>query len=498
MKQNFFSSGQAAKELKISSYRVRRLCETGLIPGVELTESGQWLIPPGEIARISKEGVPSTPKTVDADAPESKPNAAGNPSLLAEPSELLVDAAEQAEISNRDLTTAKNELERKKISREAVEVDDFFEERQRRRQQEAEEEERSLEEAAQEDIRRRETAAAKEERQRFFSEWTEHAIRQKPWGAPQDVEIDIHSEVLATLAKVDTKERDFVVRRLVDAAVNRALAGWRSGEQKRKAIEEGIGRLPYNMRWDGSPWKAQVRKAASDAVDGLRACATLDEVQAAVDLALRPLVSEFQHAERIQSAIAQSMSIPNANSDDLDEAKETVGEALSALPVGATERQIQQASDRALTPIRDRIYRREALSRVAYHLPGELSDAAKKDAIADVEEALDQLPEGSSMQEMESTRDQVIKRYRMKTDRVIKRSQMKAHLIDEGLSQVRPYAELMLKRWDYEPGQTAWSIQRRVEASVREALNEEVSGSEDAEFVTALVRRTMRAAEGCR
>jgi hypothetical protein len=45
MNANFYRSGQAAKQLGISSYRVRQLCEAGLISGAECTEGGQCVVP---------------------------------------------------------------------------------------------------------------------------------------------------------------------------------------------------------------------------------------------------------------------------------------------------------------------------------------------------------------------------------------------------------------------------------------------------------------------
>ena len=48
-------------------------------------------------------------------------------------------------------------------------------------------------------------------------------IQQKPLFAPDEVRLDIHAEVLAALAKLPTDEPESVVRRLVDAAVQRGL-----------------------------------------------------------------------------------------------------------------------------------------------------------------------------------------------------------------------------------------------------------------------------------
>lgn len=75
-KQNFYRCGQAANELGVSSYKIRRLAENGLIPDAEFSGS-QWHIPTAAVERMKKEGVPPLPKVVDTDnegaSPDSKP-----------------------------------------------------------------------------------------------------------------------------------------------------------------------------------------------------------------------------------------------------------------------------------------------------------------------------------------------------------------------------------------------------------------------------------------
>ena len=52
-KQILYRVGQAAKDLGVSSYRLRRLCETGLI-NAEFSGK-QWEIPAGEVERLNSE-----------------------------------------------------------------------------------------------------------------------------------------------------------------------------------------------------------------------------------------------------------------------------------------------------------------------------------------------------------------------------------------------------------------------------------------------------------
>jgi hypothetical protein len=134
MKQNFYSTGQAAKLLEVSSYRIRRLCETGVFPGAEYTEGKQWLIPAAEAEKMKRDGVPPTPRTVDTDTDTERPrkDTVSTTTLLAAPSAAMVGAAEEAEISGRQLTVAKNKLEQNRVAKEETEIEDFFEGRAKR------------------------------------------------------------------------------------------------------------------------------------------------------------------------------------------------------------------------------------------------------------------------------------------------------------------------------------------------------------------------------
>jgi excisionase family DNA binding protein len=53
--EGYYRTGQAAKQLGVSSYHVRRLCEAGEI-AAELSDGQQWKIPAAEIARQERRG----------------------------------------------------------------------------------------------------------------------------------------------------------------------------------------------------------------------------------------------------------------------------------------------------------------------------------------------------------------------------------------------------------------------------------------------------------
>src|SRR5215471_5201009 len=157
-KQMTYRLGQVGKDLGVSSYRIRRLCETGQI---DAEFSGkQWQIPAAEVERLKRDGVPPAPKIVDSDdversrSPNAKEN--GAPTLLADPSPEMIAAAEEAEMSGRQLTVAKNQLERNRVRRDEAEIQDFFADRAKRLQEQEAAEQRRFEEELEADARKRE------------------------------------------------------------------------------------------------------------------------------------------------------------------------------------------------------------------------------------------------------------------------------------------------------------------------------------------------------
>jgi hypothetical protein len=463
------------------------------------------------------------PKIVDdsEDAePSRTPNAKAANALLADPSPEMIAAAEEAEMSGQQLTVAKNRLEQNKVRRDEAELEDFFVERQKRLQEQEAEEHRRYEEQLEADARTRQKEAAADQRQKFYSKWLEYALQRKPYAAPDDIELDIHAEVLATLAKVDTNERDFVARRLVDAAVERGLKTWKAGEAKRVATEDAINQLPWYMKHDEG-WKGRARQIAREALKDLSVSVSKEEMASLARAALQPLTREFEHAGMVKQSV-NSVHVDGANYDELREGQGLVREALSGLPNTASNRQIAEAQEKALAPLSARVaeriarekaerrreevqrQREQVLSSICWCLPREISDDDEKNAGAEIKDALNELPADASRRDMEKARDEVIEEYRRSYTEKARRAEKKAEqarnavdLIRYGLSQIRPYAERLVQKFDYDSGETASSIESRVRSEVRKALEEELDGSETEVEVGRIVRQVMREIEGC-
>jgi excisionase family DNA binding protein len=377
MPQDFYRSGQAAKQLGVSSYYVRRLCEAGAI-AAEVTAGQQWLIPGAEIARILREGVPDIPvgpddataspgrASIDETAPEELPEG-----LLTAPSDALIDAAEEVKI-------VEHGLKKRRIEKDAEEVEDWFRERQRRQAAlEAEEREKA------------EAAVAEHRRQRWLGDWIRYALRSRPRDAPREIELEIYQAVQAALAGLHPDQPRRTTQRLVDAAVAKALRPWKRQKDIRSAIESTPHRLPSGLNYD-SEWaslKQRATEAAATSIAKLSVDATRSEMEQAAWLAVQPVAREYAHWQSCRN-LASWITLPGGTSEENEQAGQAVREALVRLPVGASLQELQRAKDAALEPFRAAIQRREAAAQECEEQDRRERERARQRA--DVEGRVDQ------------------------------------------------------------------------------------------------------------
>src|SRR5580658_9261136 len=134
----YFSTGQAARELRITQAKVRALCESEAIDSI-CTDGGQYRISKEEIERLKREGLPAIPRPLPEAVhtravPPARSNR-GEGALLAEPSKVVIDSAEE-------VVCLENEVKAIGLRREKEEGLDWFRDRQAREEaQEAESEE---------------------------------------------------------------------------------------------------------------------------------------------------------------------------------------------------------------------------------------------------------------------------------------------------------------------------------------------------------------------
>jgi excisionase family DNA binding protein len=490
----FFTTGQVAKQLKCSDQTIRNLCASGQIAASK-SPGGHYRIAPVEVERLKAlESLPAVPRATMAAAAA---NSTRQPKheLLAPPSVDVIESAEDAYRTERELATDSHQLARKKIRREGVELDDWFEARDEARRDKQLEEERREQEYYERQIRLRQAQAAAEEHRRFEKKWLSYAVERKPWDGPDDFSVIIQPEVMAALAELQPDEDHYTVERLIEASIARALKPWRSAQQRLKAIERALDTLPWSMRTNNN-WKARARIAAAAAVDSARADASPEEMKAIAQEAVHPLIQKYEHNERVEAAV-RYLRIPGGTNDEDQEAREVARVALSSLPVDVGPRQFEQAKQDAIALIRTRIEtriqsqrdeeeRQGLMSRLALRLPWDLSRTEKTTTLDQAAEAAAALPAAASADEREQAGRQVIER-----------QAAKQRLIEEGLHEVPRHAQRLLHRYRYGARETAAEIEQRVRPEVEKELRTNLRGTESSKEVLDMVRGIMEDAEGC-
>ena len=352
-----YRSGQAGKLLGVSAHVLRRLAEAGL---VEAGFTGsQWRFSVEEIQRLRREGLPPLPAMEEdglrsAGSPQSrnKPETEG---LLAPPSEELIADAE-------DLERQKLKLQKLGVRRQMEEQMDFF--RGREQEEEDRQDQRRTRLQEQRHQQQREQAAVREQqrRQQWQSRWIEYALRSLPYDAPETMKLQVHKQVIETLARLNTSESRRVIEQLVDAATKKALKPWRRQQEIQKVIEDA---LPYEIKYTDD--KPRAVRAAAEAIGKLRPEPTREELELAAKEAIEPFVIKHEqmmaareHQKQCDWIVCDVViGLRQESSEVLDLAKQAVSKALRQLPVGCSKKMMEQARDQALVPVKKAIAKRE-------------------------------------------------------------------------------------------------------------------------------------------
>jgi excisionase family DNA binding protein len=349
MAENGYRTGQAAKQLGVSSYHVRRLCEAGEI-AAEITDGGQWKIPLPEVRRLQKEGVPPIPQRIPGNEEDARPQEYANLN------ELEGDGEPSAEVTaaSNAVKVAGSRLEQRRLERETEQVEDWFRER-RQLEIDRETAARQRAEAAQAERRRRE----------WINRWIQYGLNSMPPNAPRETQLEVHASIEQTLAKLQCAESSFTVVQLVGAAVEKALGPWRRIQKRQDAIDYGVNQLAWEarMRPEFSQLKLRAIEAASDAVSRCRSEATAEEMRLAAEQAISPVVREYEHHQVCQRLL-EWIHLPGATREDLEQAKATIQRAFSSFPVGTPRKKLEQAKQSVLDKFAVRIAQREKAQRL--------------------------------------------------------------------------------------------------------------------------------------
>lgn len=476
MPEGYYATGTAAKALGLSSYHVRRLCETGLIRA-ELTGGDHWRIPVSEVVRIKREGIPPIPQRL----PQEPANGAAKPSKMeTEPGGLCAPPSDQVILSAEEVTITENRLRKRRIELEAEELEDLFRERERRQTDEA--------------ITERQTAAevsAHARRQQWEDHWITYALSSVPKDA-SGIKLDVHQFVQEALAKLGPDRPNTVVRQIVDAAVARSLAPLRRTQDVERILNQAVEHLPALAKYTwGSKWKLRATEEAHRAVRQLDATASLAEVKAAASRAVARVTREFEHGQRCSSIIESiPSSLVGASAQEMKDAAQAVVRTVAATPTDATLGELERVRDQTLKPIKDLITRRqhqtvceEAIRFASWKFPFGMDDELKKQATDAMKIAMGKLPVGT-------LRNEIMKDAELALQPFLSTHQMaekKRRLIAEGLGEIHPYLLALSEEWELQ--KPLWNLAQKLKDGVREELQEQLNGDETLDEVKGLVRR---------
>jgi hypothetical protein len=346
----FYSTGQVARQLGTTLAAIRVLCEKRLI-AAETSPGGHWRVPASEVERLKRDGLPPIPRPLPNPSAPAAGNGTSNdhsyPEFVEEPSDEVALAADR-------VTIMKSTLEQRKVERQIVEQDDWFRDREH------------LEaEAKAAEHQKAEAKQAEQRRQEWVQEWTQYALNSLPWGARQEVEVEVYTAAQQALSLLQSGQPRGVTQRLVDAAVHRALAPWTRKQEIERAIAAGMNKLGWNVQFrsEYAPLKQRAWEAAVATVRRVRAEASYQEMETAALQAVQPMVREYEHQQACERMVGR-LYLFDLDSAERDPAKEAVRKALEKLPVGADAKTMERAEEAALGPFKAAVATRKEKARL--------------------------------------------------------------------------------------------------------------------------------------
>lgn len=364
-----YRTGQAAKMLGISSHKLRRLAETGLIDA-ELTASGQWNIPAAEVARLQAEGVPPIPSTIKRE-PDPEPETSRPPSRsrLAPAHVDEGDEADEARDARAAADAAEHTLRRRQVELQQAEIDDQFKERERRRLQ------------AEEEARQRQAEKAEAEAHRkWVGDWITRGMKDLPWDLAPEIRAKIYKALETNLRTYSRSTPLTLVQSEVESTVATVLRPWNQARAVEQAVSFALIALPSAAR--NTPIEVQARNAARSAA---MQADDLDQysLRRIAEAAVRPLLDQLKQAAQAEQRRKSEEALRFIR--NLDE-------------------------DRAQTNRRNQ--RTQLLTSIDWW-GSSAPDQLRKEAQAAMRQALQRLPESTSPEELRTSHRNVEQLYEL-------------------------------------------------------------------------------------
>ncbi len=165
----------------------------------------------------------------------------------------------------------------------------------------------------------------------------------------------MHEQVAETLAGLNASESWQVVQQLVEATTKKALKPWRRQKEIQKVIEDA---LPYSIKY--TDYQPKALRAAAEAVSQLRSEATRQELQLAAKEAIEPFIVKQEHEKQCEKIVSLVWTYLRGETSEVqDLVKGAVAQALKQLPVGCSQKMMEQARDQVLMPVKKAIAERK-------------------------------------------------------------------------------------------------------------------------------------------
>jgi hypothetical protein len=401
MAEGNFTTGQAALALGISSYKVRTLCEAGLIDA-ELTGTGRWKIPQRELAHLQRHGIPEIPRepvdSSDVEADDEETPQSTNGTRPAPKAALYGPPSKQLIASKEKVVRLRNKAEAQDLERQIRQANRADREEQQQR-------------------------AEARRRKQWIERCLDYSVSRVPKGSGLHAEVRTRVESALNVLRTD----DPRTREVVDDIIEDALRPIRRREDQKRAVKDAVDHAYALKLRAGAEWCDRASTAAAQAVRQLPVDASYPEMQTAARGAVAQIQRAFEHSERLEREL-RDLNLPwDATSDEREEARELACEAVARLPIGASDTQIRTAVSRAIAPVQTKMKARQAEEKrereIAFHrnairqivarvpLPLIIEGATHEEqesAQAQVRAALEELPIGASTSEMEAAKERAL------------------------------------------------------------------------------------------
>jgi len=391
-----YTPGQVARMLGVSSHRIRRLCESGVLDA-ELTDGNRWQIPDSEAERLrerlKQEGdLPPVPRMEPSAGAKRRPNPDYENGEDRDGAEAEPTVSPEVQAEADSLAIAERRLKRRRVELDTEQVEDAFRERESRML--AEEEEQARAQVNEQKLR---------DRRKWEESWRRWGGTLIPSDAPADCRLAADKEIQLTLADLCPEQSEELVRDLVRAAVLKRLAPYERQQKARDAMKQAVDSavlsLPAQL---GDDCRAKARQAATDAVvqtsRKVGEFATAQDFVAAAKAAVQPVTAAGQRQvrerelENLKRLVIDGYwsGFLEATQEDREDGVRAIREAFDDVCDPLTTRdELEKIRDTALAPIRARITGRQgkkaAVAQAEWTADGKLYHVASylRDSFSD-------------------------------------------------------------------------------------------------------------------